>query len=64
MELFGILEMFLVCNSELMSTVKRRTGAEIQIAMFIRIQNGIQTCLRRHIDRSRRKTYILICIIR
>ena len=55
--------MLAVSDCKLVRTIKCRAGTEINVAVLIRIQNRIKTCLRRHIDRSRREADILICII-
>ena len=47
-----------------MGAVEGRAGAEIDVAVLVRVQNSIKTCLWWYVDRRRRQTCILICILR
>ena len=55
--------MFTVGYGETVGSVKLLTGAEIDVSVLGWIKDCIQTGLRRHIDRSRRKSYMLVGIV-
>ena len=55
--------MLIVVSCETVTAVKVRTCTEIEIFMILRRKNRIEAGLWRDIDRCRRKTGILICII-
>ena len=64
LELAGILEVLAVSYGEAVGSVELFACAEVDVIVLCRIQDSIQTGLRRHIDRSRRKSYMLVGIVR
>ena len=64
LELAGVLKMFAVCDCEAVGPVKLLACTEVDVSMLVRVQHCIKTGLRRHIDRSRRKSGIFVGIVR
>ena len=63
LELAGVLQMFAVGDGEAVSSVELLAGAEIDVFVGLGIQHGLQTCLRRHIDRRWWKAYMLVGVV-
>jgi hypothetical protein len=55
---------FAVGYCEVVGSVEFGTCAEIDISMFVRIENRIKACLRRYVDWSGRKYGIFVGILR
>ena len=64
LEFAGILEMFVVAYGETVGAVELGTCTEIDVAVLVGVEDSIDTGFRRHIDRCRRETGILVCIVR
>ena len=64
MEFAGVLEVLAVGNGETVGSVKGWAGADIDVSVLVGIEDSFEAGLRRDIDRSWRKAYMLVCIIR
>ena len=64
LELAGVAEVLGIGGSELVGAVHGGAGAEIKVAVTVRIQYGLKTRPVRHTNRTGRETFMQVGVVR